>query len=84
MNMIRFWGFSVNRYPVISFISVGMILDTVHKLAGFCERMRIDDVKIIGAPKTIDNDLMETDHCPRLWLCGEICCGNDVRNCLRL
>ena len=39
-------------------------MDTVHKLAGFCERMRIDDVKIIGAPKTIDNDLMETDHCP--------------------
>ena len=26
--------------------------------------MHIDDIKIIGAPKTIDNDLMETDHCP--------------------
>lgn len=39
-------------------------MDTVHKIAAYCERMHIDDIKIIGAPKTIDNDLMETDHCP--------------------
>ena len=84
LNMIRFWGL-FRKYDIGYFVYIGGndSMDTVHKLAGFCERMRIDDVKIIGAPKTIDNDLMETDIA-RLWLCGEICCGNDVRNCLRL
>lgn len=54
------------KYDIGYFVYIGGndSMDTVHKLAGFCERMRIDDVKIIGAPKTIDNDLMETDHCP--------------------
>lgn len=54
------------KYNIGYFIYIGGndSMDTVHKLAGFCERMHIDDIKIIGAPKTIDNDLMETDHCP--------------------
>ena len=54
------------KYDIGYFVYIGGndSMDTVHKLAGFCERMRVDDVKIIGAPKTIDNDLMETDHCP--------------------
>ncbi|MGN0135128.1 6-phosphofructokinase [Anaerotignum sp.] len=54
------------KYDIGYFVYIGGndSMDTVHKLAGFCERMHIDDIKIIGAPKTIDNDLMETDHCP--------------------
>ncbi|MFR7392019.1 MAG: 6-phosphofructokinase [Anaerostipes hadrus] len=28
------------------------------------KRHNIDDIKVMGAPKTIDNDLGETDHCP--------------------
>ena len=54
------------KYDIGYFIYIGGndSMDTVHKLAGFCQRMHIDDIKIIGAPKTIDNDLMETDHCP--------------------
>lgn len=54
------------KYNIGYFVYIGGndSMDTVHKLAGFCERMHIDDIKIIGAPKTIDNDLMETDHCP--------------------
>ncbi len=39
-------------------------MDTVDKLATYCKLNKIDDVCIMGAPKTIDNDLMETDHCP--------------------
>lgn len=39
-------------------------MDTVHKLSVYCKEHEIDDIKIMGAPKTIDNDLGETDHCP--------------------
>ena len=54
------------KYNIGYFVYIGGndSMDTVHKLAAFCERMHIEDIKIIGAPKTIDNDLMETDHCP--------------------
>lgn len=54
------------KYNIGYFIYIGGndSMDTVHKLATYCERMHIDDIKIIGAPKTIDNDLAETDHCP--------------------
>lgn len=39
-------------------------MDTVYKLSQYCEEHNIDDIKVMGAPKTIDNDLGETDHCP--------------------
>ena len=39
-------------------------MDTVYKLSQYCKEHNIDDIKVMGAPKTIDNDLGETDHCP--------------------
>lgn len=39
-------------------------MDTVYKLSEYCREHDIKDLKIMGAPKTIDNDLGETDHCP--------------------
>ncbi|WP_319370109.1 6-phosphofructokinase [uncultured Ilyobacter sp.] len=39
-------------------------MDTVLKLSNYCKKNKIEDISIIGAPKTIDNDLMGTDHCP--------------------
>lgn len=39
-------------------------MDTVHKLSLYCEKKGIKDIFITGAPKTIDNDLMGTDHSP--------------------
>lgn len=39
-------------------------MDTVDKLSAYCKQNGIDDIKVIGAPKTIDNDLVEIDHCP--------------------
>lgn len=39
-------------------------MDTVYKLSRYCQEHNIEDIKIMGAPKTIDNDLGETDHCP--------------------
>lgn len=38
-------------------------MDTVLKLSDYAKKIG-SDVKIIGIPKTIDNDLMETDHTP--------------------
>ena len=34
-------------------------MDTCHKVSKI-----VDDIKVIGVPKTIDNDLAVTDHCP--------------------
>ena len=39
-------------------------MDTVYKLSIYCKENNIDHIKVMGAPKTIDNDLGETDHCP--------------------
>ena len=39
-------------------------MDTVYKLSVYCREHGVDDIKIMGAPKTIDNDHGETDHCP--------------------
>ncbi len=38
-------------------------MDTVYKLSVYAKENG-HDIKIIGIPKTIDNDLMETDHTP--------------------
>lgn len=39
-------------------------MDTVDKLSAYCKEHQIDDIFVMGAPKTIDNDLVGTDHCP--------------------
>lgn len=39
-------------------------MDTVDKLSAYCAQKEIKDITIVGAPKTIDNDLVGTDHCP--------------------
>lgn len=38
-------------------------MDTVNKLSGYAKMMN-KDVRVIGIPKTIDNDLIGTDHTP--------------------
>ena len=37
-------------------------MDTCNKIAKLVKELGIDDVKVIGVPKTIDNDLACTDH----------------------
>ena len=39
-------------------------MDTVDKLSTYCKEKGMEDIQVIGAPKTIDNDLVGTDHCP--------------------
>ncbi len=38
-------------------------MDTIMKLSSYGESIG-SDIRFIGVPKTIDNDLMATDHCP--------------------
>lgn len=53
------------RYNIGYFFYIGGndSMDTVLKLSKYCQQKSID-VKIIGVPKTIDNDLCLTDHTP--------------------
>lgn len=55
----------LNRYEIKTFFYVGGndSMDTVHKLSAFAKTNN-KDVKFIGIPKTIDNDLPIMDHTP--------------------
>ena len=53
------------QYQIGCFFYIGGndSMDTVDKLSRYFAKKAMD-VKIIGVPKTIDNDLIETDHTP--------------------
>lgn len=56
---------TLEKYNIDTFFYIGGndSMDTVHKLSLYVKQKGIDK-KIIGIPKTIDNDLMETDFTP--------------------
>lgn len=56
----------LHKYEIGYFIYIGGndSMDTVAKLARYCKEHHVDDIKVIGGPKTIDNDLCGIDHCP--------------------
>lgn len=56
----------LRKYEIKYFIYVGGndSMDTVDKLHRYAKEYDIDDIRIIGIPKTIDNDLECIDHCP--------------------
>jgi 6-phosphofructokinase len=39
-------------------------MDTVAALSEYARKHNITNHRFVGCPKTVDNDLMETDHCP--------------------
>lgn len=53
------------KYNIKYFFYIGGndSMDTTAKLSAYAKQKEID-VKILGIPKTIDNDLFGTDHCP--------------------
>ena len=53
------------EYQVAAFYYIGGYdsMDTVDKLSQYAKKIG-SDVKIVGIPKTIDNDLCHTDHTP--------------------
>lgn len=58
-----FKKFSEKNIGYVLYIGGNDSMDTVNKLAHYAD-MVMSQVKIIGIPKTIDNDLIETDHTP--------------------
>lgn len=56
--------FRKNNIGYFVYIGGNDSMDTVYKLSRYCKENNIDDIKIVGAPKTIDNDLEGIDHCP--------------------
>ncbi|MGN0638845.1 MAG: 6-phosphofructokinase [Huintestinicola sp.] len=56
---------TLEEYDIKAFFYIGGndSMDTVMKLDRYCKAVG-KDIKIIGVPKTIDNDLPETDHTP--------------------
>lgn len=54
------------KFEIESFFYIGGndSMDTVRALTEYTKEHGIEDIKVIGIPKTIDNDLMETDHTP--------------------
>ena len=54
------------KHEIHYFIYIGGndSMDTVDKLSAYVKAQGIEDIQVMGAPKTIDNDLMGTDHCP--------------------
>ncbi|MGF7431918.1 6-phosphofructokinase [Thermoanaerobacterium thermosaccharolyticum] len=58
--------FSVfKKYNIRSFFYIGGndSMDTALKINKYAQKIGYD-IKVIGVPKTIDNDLLYTDHCP--------------------
>lgn len=53
------------KHDIKYFIYIGGndSMDTVDKLSEYC-RVNNHDIYIMGGPKTVDNDLNLTDHCP--------------------
>ena len=56
----------LRKYNIDCFIYIGGndSMDTVDKLSKYLNDKGITDITVVGAPKTIDNDLCGTDHCP--------------------
>ena len=55
--------FEKNEIDVFFYIGGNDSMDTVNKLSTYLEKNK-KNIKVIGIPKTIDNDLMCTDHTP--------------------
>lgn len=57
---------TLKSYEISTFVYIGGndSMDTVMKLNEYMKSHNINDINIIGCPKTIDNDLMGMDHSP--------------------
>ncbi|MCP1103281.1 6-phosphofructokinase [Aequitasia blattaphilus] len=56
----------LRKHEINCFVYIGGndSMDTVDKLSQYCKNHNITDITVVGAPKTVDNDLVGTDHCP--------------------
>lgn len=65
-----------NKYNIKYFFYIGGndSMDAAQKISEYAVLMGYD-IKIIGVPKTIDNDLVETDHCPGFGSTAKYACN---------
>lgn len=56
----------LDKYNIDTMFYVGGndSMDTVYALSEYAAKHNITDHRFVGCPKTVDNDLMMTDHCP--------------------
>ncbi len=56
----------LDKYNVDTMFYVGGndSMDTVYALSEYAAKHNITNHRFVGCPKTVDNDLMMTDHCP--------------------
>ena len=56
---------TLRKYEIGTFVYIGGndSMDTICKLSDYAKRIG-SDIRFMGVPKTIDNDLMHTDHTP--------------------
>lgn len=64
-----------NNIGVFFYIGGNDSMDTVTKYSSYLEEHSINDIKVIGIPKTIDNDLCETDHSPGFGSAAKYVCS---------
>lgn len=64
-----------NNIGVFFYIGGNDSMDTVAKYSSYLEENSINDIKVIGIPKTIDNDLCETDHSPGFGSAAKYVCS---------
>ena len=55
--------FRQNDIGAVFYIGGNDSMDTISKLSAYGKTVN-SEIRFIGVPKTIDNDLMEIDHCP--------------------
>ena len=63
--------FRQNDIGAVFYIGGNDSMDTISKLSAYGKTVN-SEIRFIGVPKTIDNDLMLTDHTPRLRQRGEV------------
>lgn len=64
-----------NNISVFFYIGGNDSMDTVAKYSSYLAENSINDIKVIGIPKTIDNDLCETDHSPGFGSAAKYVCS---------
>jgi ATP-dependent phosphofructokinase / diphosphate-dependent phosphofructokinase len=66
----------LNKYEVGYFFYIGGndSMDAVSKINNYVKNMGLD-IKVIGVPKTIDNDLIKTDHTPGFASAAKYICN---------
>ncbi len=64
-----------NNIGVFFYIGGNDSMDTVAKYSSYLEENSINDIKVIGIPKTIDNDLCETDYSPGFGSAAKYVCS---------